>query len=110
MEIIDISNPVTLVLVLIVILFLVFVGKTMKNSYVPAGGLLALLALLIYYVICTRNPELIELKRTIYNCMAINFVFIFIAFISYLWVDNIEAKLKNKKSYDNSLDWFWRKV
>lgn len=110
MGIIDISNPVTLILVLILILFLVFVGKTAKNSYIPAAGLIALLALLVYYVVCTRTPELLEFKKTIYNCMAINFVFIFIAFISYLWVDNIEAKIKNKKSYDNSLDWFWKKV
>lgn len=110
MEIINISNPVTLILLLIVVLFLVFLGKTAKSSYIPAAGLLGLLGLLVYYVICIKNPELIDLRKTVYNCMAINFVFIFIAFMSYLWVDNIEAKIKNKKSYDNSLDWFWKKV
>lgn len=110
MEIIDISNPVTLILLLIVVLFLVFLGKTTKNSYIPAGGLLGLLALLVYYVMSIKNPELIDFRKTIYNCMAINFVFIFIAFMSYLWVDNIEAKIKDRKSYDNSMDWFWKKV
>lgn len=110
MEIIDISNPVTLILVLVVILFLVFVGKFLNNSYIPAIGLIGLLALLVYYAVCLRNPELLDIRRTLYNCAGINFVFIFISFFSYLWVDNIESVVKNKKSYDNSLDWFWEKV
>lgn len=110
MEIINISNPVTLILLLTIILFLVFLGKTTKNSLIPGAGLLSLLGLLIYYVICVRNPEFIDLKKTIFNCMSINFIFILISFLSYLWVDDIESKLKNKKSYDNTLDWFWQKL
>ena len=34
-------------------------------------------------------------------------VFIFLSFISYLWIDDVEAKVKKKKVIDNSLDWFW---
>ena len=109
MGLIDISNPVTLILTLVILLFLVFVGKTLKVSYVPAGGLMLLLVLLVYYILCLRNPDMAEYETTIRNCMAINFVFIFIGFFSYLWVDDIESKVKNKKSYDNSLDWFWEK-
>ena len=37
-------------------------------------------------------------------------VFVFLSFISYLWIDDIEARAKNKKSLDNSLDWLWKKV
>jgi len=110
MEIIDISNPVTLILVLILVLFLVFVGKNFKNSYIPGAGLIGMLGLLVYHVVCARNPELANISKTIYNCIAIDFVFVLISFISYLWIDDIESKLKNKKSYDNSLDWFWEKV
>ena len=110
MGIIDISNPVTLILMLILIIFLIFVGKTIKNSYIPGAGLVALLFLLVYYAVCARNPELVAIRKTIFNCMAINFVFILISFLSYLWVDNIEAKIKNKKNYDKSLDWFWEKI
>ena len=42
--------------------------------------------------------------------MFVDFVFILITFFSYLWVDDIEAKVKGTKSIDNSLDWFWKKV
>ena len=39
-----------------------------------------------------------------------DFVFIFLSFISYLWIDEIQAKVENIKSIDNSLDWFWKRV
>ena len=37
-------------------------------------------------------------------------VFVFLSFITYLWVDDIEAKDKKKKSIDDSLQWFWNKI
>ena len=42
--------------------------------------------------------------------MSIEAIMILLSYISYLWVDDIEAKEKNKKSIDNSLDWFWKKI
>ena len=110
MGIIDISNPFTLLLILVLLIGTILLGKTTKNSLLPAGALAIFLGLLIYYVVALRNPELADIRNTILNCMSINFIFIFIAFISYLWVDDIEAKVKNRKSIDNSLDWFWKKV
>lgn len=110
MSIIDISNPITLILVLIIILFMVFLGKMSKNSIIPAVTLFVLLALLVYYVVCLRVEALVDFRHTIFNCMSINFIFIFVSFISYLWVDDVEARFKNKRSYDNSLDWFWQKM
>ena len=35
---------------------------------------------------------------------------ILLSFVSYLWIDDIEAKEKKKKSIDDSLSWFWTKV
>ena len=110
MGIIDISNPFTLLLLLVVLIGTIFLGKTTKNSFLSIGALVLFLGLLVYYVVALRNPELAEFKNTIINCMSINFIFIFISFISYLWIDDIEAKVKNKKSVDNSLDWFWQKT
>ena len=37
-------------------------------------------------------------------------IFTFLSFISYLWIDDIEAKANKKKIIDNSLDWFWSKI
>ena len=47
---------------------------------------------------------------TLSRCIAIDFVFVLITFFSYLWVDDIEARATGKRSIDNSLDWFWKKV
>ena len=44
------------------------------------------------------------------TCIAIDLVFVFISFISYLWMDDIEAKERKQKVIDSSLDWFWKKV
>ena len=110
MGIIDISNPFTLLLILVLLIGTILLGKTTKNSLLPAGALAIFLGLLIYYVVALRNPELADIRNTILNCMSINFIFIFIAFISYLWVDDIEAKVKNRKSIDNSLDWKRKKT
>ena len=110
MEFINISNPVTVLLILVIAIFLIFLGKTTKKSFIPAILLFVFLALLVYYVVCLQNPELSAERGVIFNCMAINFTFIFIAFLSYLWVDDIESKIKNKKSIDDSLSWFWDKI
>ena len=42
--------------------------------------------------------------------LVVDFVFIFLSFISYLWVDDIQTKVEKKKSIDDSLNWFWAKV
>lgn len=110
MEIIDISNPVTLLLLLAVLVGVIFLGKSTKNSILSIIMLAVFLGLLIYYVVLLRKPELIDMRTVIVNCMSINFIFLFLSFISYLWIDDIEAKKKHKKSVDNSLDWFWRET
>ena len=51
-----------------------------------------------------------QITSTLANCIAVDFVFIFLSFIAYLWMDDIEAKDRKLKSIDNSLDWFWKKV
>lgn len=110
MEFVNISNPVTVLLILVISIFIIFLGKTTKKSFIPALLLFIFLGLLVYYVVCLQNPELSAERGVIFNCMAINFTFIFIAFLSYLWVDDIEGKIKNKKSIDDSLSWFWDKI
>ena len=110
MEIIDISNPVTIVLLIAVLVGVIFLGKSAKNT-IPSIILLAVfLGLLVYYAVLLRKPELIDMRNVIVNCMSIDLILVFLSFISYLWIDDIEAKKKNKKSIDNSMDWFWREI
>ena len=73
MLIFDISNPLTLLLMLAVTVLLIFLAQEVKKSMIVAGVL-------------------------------------FVSFFSYLWVDDIETKKLGKKSLDDSLDWFWKKV
>ena len=54
-----------------------------------------------------QNESFFNLKNIVN--IVIN-IFILVTFFSYLWVDDIEAKTFGKKSVDNTLDWFWKKI
>lgn len=109
---INFTNPITVLLALILFLLITILGKETKKSIVPATMLFAFLAILIGHAV-----ELIIVDSTVQETVQIlarsigmDFVFTFLSFISYLWIDDIQAKLGKKKSIDNSLDWFWSKV
>ena len=112
MFIFDISNPLTLILMLAATVLLIFLAQEIKKSYVAAIMLFAYLVILVVHVaqIATLSEEFRYMITTLSRCIAIDFVFILITFFSYLWVDDIEAKVSGKKSIDSSLDWFWKKV
>lgn len=112
MFIFDISNPLTLILMLAATVLLIFLAQEIKKSYIGAIMLFAYLIILIVHVaqIATLAEEFRYMLTTLSRCIAIDFVFVLITFFSYLWVDDIEAKAEGKKSIDNSLDWFWKKV
>ena len=112
MFIFDISNPLTLLLMLAVTVLLIFISQEVKHSFIGAIMLFAYLIILTIHVaqVATLSEEYRYLLTTLSRCIVIDFIFVFISFFSYLWVDDIEAKVKGKKSIDNSLDWFWKKV
>lgn len=112
MFIFDISNPLTLILMLVATVLLIFLAQEVKKSFIGAIMLFAYLIILIMHVaqIATLSEEFRYMITTLSRCIAIDFVFVLISFFSYLWVDDIEAKAEGKKSIDNSLDWFWKKV
>lgn len=108
----NISNPLTLVLMLTATVLLIFLAQEIKKSSVAAIPLFVFLIILIMHVVqaSTLEPEYRYMSGILSRCIALDFIFILITFFSYLWVDDIEAKITGKKSYDNSLDWFWKKV
>ena len=112
MFIFDISNPLTLILMLAATVLLIFLSQEIKKSYISAIMLFAYLIILIMHVaqVATLQEEFRYMISTLSRCIAIDFVFILITFFSYLWVDDIEAKASGKKSIDSSLEWFWKKV
>lgn len=112
MFVFDLTNPVTLLLVVLATALLIFLGQEIKRSSVAIIPLIAFLALLISHIvqISSLTSEMQYLSGTLYKCMAIDFMFILVTFFSYLWIDDLEAKKNNKKSIDNSLDWFWKEI
>lgn len=112
MFIFDISNLLTLLLMVIATSLLIFLAQEIKKSYINAIVLFAYLIILIIHVaqMVTLSEEFRYMLTTLSRCIIIDFVFVLITFFAYLWVDDIEAKAKGKKSIDNSLDRFWKKI
>ena len=112
MFIFDMSNPLTLLLMLAVTILLIFLSQEIKQSFIGAIMLFAYLIILVVHVaqIATLSEEYGYLLTTLSRCIVIDFIFVLMAFFSYLWVVVLEAKSKGKKSIDNSLDWFWKKI
>lgn len=112
MFIFDMTNPITLLLITIATVLLIFLSQEIKKSLIAAIPLFSFLILLIIHTvqILTITEEFKYLLSTLSYCMILDFIFVFITFIAYLWVDDIECRAFNKKSIDNSLDWLWKKI
>lgn len=112
MIILNLTNPLTLLLVVLATALLIFLGQEVKRSSVAIIPLICFLVSLIVHIIqvSTLTEEYAFLASTLYKCIAIDFLFILVTFFSYLWVDDLEAKKNNIRSIDNSLDWFWREI
>ncbi len=113
MLIFNVSNPLTLLLLLAVSVLLIFLGKEIKNPIAPAFALSIFLILVVVHsvqfgILTQQNIE--TYRPILLNCLGIDGMMIFITFFGYLWIDDISAKFYKKKSIDNSLDWFWGKV
>ncbi len=112
MPFINFTNVTTLLLALVLFVLTLFLGKETHKSEIPAIMLFIFLILLVCHAIeLGVMPNMTEethfdLSRSI----LVDFIFIFLSFISYLWIDDIQSKVEKKKSIDNSLDWFWKKV
>lgn len=112
MPFINFTNAATILLALVLFLLILFLGKETHKSAILAVMLFVFLFLLVCHVIeLNVIPNISE--ETYYaltRCLVVDLVFIFLSFISYLWIDDIQAKIEKKKSIDDSLSWFWSKV
>ena len=108
--IVNFTKPVTVLIALMFTLFCIIIGKEYKKSVIPALCLALFLVLILIHTyqsvaIVDSDYALIAKKS-----LAVDAIMIFLSYVSYLWVDDIETKEKNKKSIDNSLEWFWKMV
>ena len=107
------ADPINVILILAATLLLVYLGKETKNSKIPLGVLIVFLGLIIMHAVqfvvlsSTATQDVIKVLST---SLAVDFGLIMIAFLAYLLVDDMEAKVKNTKVVSNRLDWSWKNV
>lgn len=112
MPMINFSNPLTVLLGLILFVLVLILGKETHKSAVIAIMLFVFLAILIGHAVelSMYNSTDITVYKSITTSLFVDFIFVFLSFISYLWIDDVQAKIEKKKSIDDSLSWFWAKV
>ena len=112
MPIIDLSNPVWVLVGVVLYILLLILSKELKISEIMCIAVLSFLTLLVVHCaeyISVESTQL-EIVFRLFVSMIVDLVFIFLYFISYLWMDEIEAREKKIKSIDDSLKMFWEKV
>ncbi len=112
MPVVNLTQPLTVALCLTAIVLAIFLGHEVKRAIAPAMALILSLALLLTHTIqLFAFGNFYEHYKIILSTSLIyDFGFVLVTYIGYLWIDDIEAKHRNKKSIDNSLDWFWSKI
>lgn len=112
MPIINFTNPFTILLALILFVLVLILGKETHKSAIIAIMLFVFLAILVGHSIELFTFKATEeaVYKSITTSLIVDFIFVFLSFISYLWIDDIQAKVEKKKSIDDSLSWFWAKV
>ena len=112
MFIFNMTNPLILFMVLIVTILFIYLSQETKKGMVAAIPLFAFLISVVIHTVqlLTLKEEFSYLHSTLCQNLAIDFAFLLLTFLAYLWADEIEAKAFNKKSIDISLKWLWKKV
>ena len=112
MFIFDLTNLLTLILVLAATVLFIFLSQEVKRGLIAAIPPFAFLIDLIIHTVqvATLNTEYSYLYSVLCINMTIDFGFVFLTFIAYLWADEVESKERNIRSIDNSLDWLFKKI
>lgn len=112
MPYINFTNPIIILVAVAVFVVTLLIGKKCRKSIILGVLLGAFLILLIAHcteIMVIRNAS-DDVYRALITSIPIDFVFIFLSFLSYLWIDEIQAREEKKKSIDGSLNWLWEKV
>ncbi len=111
MPMINLTEPFSLFIALLLFVLVLWFAYQSKKSVITGMMLFIFIAILVLHALEFSMGTLTTqgLSATL-NSIVFDLVFIFLSFVSYLWIDDMEAKLKKKKSVDNSLDWFWSKI
>lgn len=126
MPVIDFTQPFYLLAAVLLFVLCLYLGRNNKSNTVPCIMLLCFLTLLVGHTIELSNAAL-ESVRTLAICILVDEAFIFVSFLSFLWIDKIQIKNKNNttkgkkakkdskekiedKTVEDGLDILWKKV
>lgn len=109
---VNLTDPFWVFMFLILTLCFICLGWREKNSIIALIPLVAFLIILVSHFLQTTllAQNYADAMDKISKSMIWDFLFILLSYLSYLWVDELEVKYKNKKSIDNGLSWFWKEV
>lgn len=108
--IINFSNAFSVIVALVLFILVMLLGRESKKSIVPGIMLVVFLMVLTGHAFEYSIATVPEIQTQLAISLAVDFAFIFVSFLSYLWIDEMESKSKKKKSIDSSLNWLWKKV
>lgn len=128
MPIIDFTNPIYVVVALVLVLLCAFLANQYKKNTIPCIVLLVFLAILVGHTIELASITDITKISAFAISIAIDEVFIFVSFLMFIWLDKIQietmkatTKGKGKKSSKSDkkeekviekdgLDILWKKL
>lgn len=111
MPMINLTDPITLLIAVVLFVLVLWFSYQSKKSVIPGIMLFVFISIIILHTLeLTIGSLTAEGVSVTIRSIVMDLIFILLSFISYLWIDNVEAKLKKKKVIDHSLDWFWSKI
>ena len=112
MPIINLTDPLTILLCIGAIVLTIFLGHETKRAFIPVIALILCVTLLVVHALqlFAFADNYFAYREVLSASLIYDFGLILITYLSYLWIDDLESKARNKKSIDNSLDWFWSKI
>lgn len=112
LDLLNTANYVQIFVITFATVALIALARKVEKPIFPGVLIIVNLALLLYHsYVLNALPSFMQsqISQT-YLCIAMDFLWLLISFLGYLWIDDIRAIKLNKKSYDNSMAWFWNKL
>ena len=125
MPIIDFTNPIYVVVALVLVLLCAFLANQYKKNTIPCIVLLVFLSILVGHTIELSVLGDLANIAVFAVSIAVDEIFIFVSFLMFLWLDKIQVETskkakKGKKSTKSNkqekviekdgLDVLWKKV
>lgn len=105
------ASPIMVLAYLGITALVIFITRKLEKAWPLIILMISIIIILVFHTVTLDGLEAgSELISNTYHCIAVDLILMLLIFVSYLWVDDIIAKNKKLKSYDDSLSWFWNKI